>query len=140
MFDIQKFTDDLLAKRLSENENSMKVVAKQIGISVSVYARLECGQIPAIELLTKCSVWSGINLYTLFKMAENSNTKQLQKVLLKKRLQKENITPHNAARQIGISRNVYVRLERGILPSVESMVKCFAWLNTKDMDYFQDSS
>ena len=140
MFNTQKFTNDLLTRRLFEGKISINEAAKQIGISGAAYARLERGKIPALETLTKCSIWLGINLYILFKIAKNGDTELLQKDLLNKRLLKEKITIHKAAKQMDVSRNVLARLEHGNLPSVENLVKCFAWLNKKDIDYFQDSS
>ncbi|MES2138299.1 MAG: helix-turn-helix domain-containing protein [Bacteroidota bacterium] len=127
--DLQKFKKDLVRKRNFGNKLSMADAAKQIGISRAAYYRLEFGQIPVVDTLSKCSVWLNIPIYKVFGIIETQNTNELKKELITKRVFEKKISIHQAATQIGLSKSTYSRLERGILPAFDHLSKCSVWLN-----------
>lgn len=137
MFDTQEFKKDLVSKRVFENKLSMAEAARQIGISSSCYSDLERGKIPAVDTLAKCSVWLNVPVYQIFKIIETLDTHEFQKALITKRVIENNLSMGKAAKQIGISRATYSRLEGGKLPGVETLSKCITWLNVPNVKYFQ---
>lgn len=137
MFDTQEFKRDLVTKRIFENKLSMAEAARQIGISSSCYSALERGEVPAVDTLAKCSVWLNVPVYQIFKSIETLDTHEFQKNLITKRVIENNLSMGKAAKQIGISRATYSRLEGGKLPGVKTLAKCIAWLNVPDVKYFQ---
>lgn len=137
MFNTQEFKKDLVTKRVFENKLSMAEAARQIGISSSCYSSLERGKIPAVDTLAKCSVWLNVPVYQIFKIIETLDTHEFQKDLITKRVIENNLSMGKAAKQIGISRATYSRLEGGKLPGVETLSKCIVWLNVSNVKYFQ---
>ncbi|MES2287211.1 MAG: helix-turn-helix transcriptional regulator [Bacteroidota bacterium] len=137
MFNTQEFKKDLVIKRVFENKLSMAEAAKQIGISSSCYSALERGEVPAVDTLAKCSIWLNVPIYQIFKIIETLDTHQFQKDLITKRVLENNLSMGKAAKQIGISRATYSRLEGGKLPGVETLAKCIAWLKVPNVKYFQ---
>lgn len=127
--DIQKFKKDLITKRTFENNLSMDEAAKQIGISRSAYRRLEFGEIPVVDTLSKCSVWLNMPIYKILKIIETLDTQELKKNLITKRIFENKLSVDEAAKQTGISEATYRRLERGIIPAFDTLSKCSIWLN-----------
>lgn len=129
MFDTQEFKKDLNTKRVFENKLSMDEVAKQIGISKATYSRLERGSTPAVETLAKCSVWLDIPICKILKINETLDIQKFKKDLITKRNFKKKLSMADAAKQIGISRSAYYRLEVGEIPILDTLTKCSVWLN-----------
>ncbi len=137
MFNTREFRKDLVTKRVFENKLSMAAAAKQIGISASCYSSIERGRVPAVDTLAKCSVWLNVPAYNVFKIIETLDTHEFQKDLITKRVLENNLSMGKAAKQIGISRATYSRLEAGKLPGVDTLDKCLVWLNVTSAKYFQ---
>ncbi|MES2397466.1 MAG: helix-turn-helix transcriptional regulator [Bacteroidota bacterium] len=127
--DIQKFKKDLITKRTFENNLSMDEAAKQIGISRSAYRRLEFGEIPVVDTLSKCGIWLNMPIYKILKIIEILDTQEFKKKLIIKRVFENKLSMDEAAKQTGISETTYRRLERGIIPPFDALSKCSDWLN-----------
>jgi transcriptional regulator with XRE-family HTH domain len=137
MFNTQEFRKDLFWKRAFEKKISKAAAAKEIGISDSTYSRLEQGKLPGVKTLAKCCVWLDMPVYKIFENIDTLDTHKFQKDLAIHRILKNKFSMREAARQIGIDRSTYSRIERGKVPKVDTLAKCIVWLNTQDTKYFQ---
>lgn len=59
-FNTKEFKKDVITKRKIDNDFSMDVACKQIGISKATLSRIEKGKIPEIDTFIKVCNWLGV--------------------------------------------------------------------------------
>lgn len=60
VFNISLFSEDVKSKRLNENK-SLRLVAKEAGVSFATLSRIENGKIPDIETFGIICEWLEVN-------------------------------------------------------------------------------
>jgi len=66
-FDKKLFRKDIKTKRIIDQEVSMDVASKQIGISKATLSRAELGKNTTIEVFVKLLTWMSVSPYKYIK-------------------------------------------------------------------------
>jgi DNA-binding phage protein len=66
-FDVDRFSEDLLTKRVVKERKGMRDAAEEIGVSAATLSRLENKGVPDVYTYFSCCKWLGVDMTHYFK-------------------------------------------------------------------------